>query len=1041
MPRPLFTANRQSANTLIWRRFDLFRRWRLLAWLIAAPLGYLYTAALLQQAAAGTAWLAWYPLLYSVAIALLFHRSLIRLLWNPPILVCDENGLTAFNEYGRWLGQWQWAQIAELRATREPGDYYTLEVIMHGDTPPRPQPGETAPAHDLARYGESYIPAPDNPPAAEAPRERLLLPELGPELPQALDEIRHHRTRATLDTPRAETRAWYKHPRSIQRDNWRLFGWLAAALVGAPLLAALFLRGGISTLPAALYGLGCAILLLRPGWQALRRLIADPARPVARIDGEGIRIDDGATRLRLSWRDLRRIENDDGVLVLSDYRDRHYRTLRAAGNDDRSIDAIVVASRAMRDGDPLPDDTPLPPPRRRPLAWLLLANSLLLLASLTLLYLSRAPRETGLTLLALLAIAALAWWARQSHWQTQATYREPLPATPPAPRPDLPVRQWYRHPRAIARANWLAWWLLLPASLLAMRASDALPANIRLTLAILSALLALGTARLLWHTFAHADRPVARSDRDGLHLALTNPRQRDFHRILLYGTLGGSKLNFTIPWAELDDINTAWRQNHKVLTLSDPNGDQRAIRCHAVGGETIARGIARVVHAYKTHLDALADPIDYSDPEYLHFMERTLRGELPDDLDPDSELAQELRQILQATQPPPDIAEDILADIARRRAARSAKSIPPTHSQPPRIRPRAWWLLAANLAVAIALPALKALDSGIPAFWPFAVLTVLNLAAWRGDYRQQAVMQEERRPAPAATRPRHSVRNWYKPAHLTARANGRACARLFLLAMLGVPLANALAKHHTFFSLCLAIPAVLIARALWSELRYTFSQSDQPVARIDADGLHLAVRGNRLHAGAPNLHIPWDDLAAINAVPYDAPPWWFATHEHLAIQTSSGDDYRIRTALLDDFASVQDIAHSASSNRTSSENRPRVAPPPPALPTAFARGLMVANLASVALWLIANLLLQHHLITLPYTEPPLPYDTYPLLNLLRILPFGAYPLTNAACWITFATVNIVARLLPAEWHTRPIMPAPEATATAMPVIHRNISCL
>ena len=1045
MPRPLFTANRQSANTLIWRRFDPFRPYRLLLWLIAAPLGYSYSVALLalyaKNLGGGTAWLAWYPLIYAVTLALVCHRSLIRLLWNPPILVCDENGLTAFNEYGRWLGQWQWAQIAELRATREPGDYYTLEVIMHGDTPPRPQPGETAPAHDLARYGESYIPAPDNPPAAEAPRERLLLPELGPELPQALDEIRHHRTRATLDTPRAETRAWYKHPRSIQRDNWRLFGWLAAALVGAPLLAALFLRGGISTLPAALYGLGCAILLLRPGWQALRRLIADPARPVARIDGEGIRIDDGATRLRLSWRDLRRIENDDGVLVLSDYRDRHYRTLRAAGNDDRSIDAIVAASRAMRDGDPLPDDTPLPPPRRRPLAWLLLANSLLLPASLTLLYLSRAPRETGLTLLALLAIAALAWWARQSHWQTQATYREPLPATPPAPRPDLPVRQWYRHPRAIARANWLAWWLLLPASLLAMRASDALPANIRLTLAILSALLALGAVRLLWRTFAYATRPIARSDADGLHLALTNPRQRDFHHIYLYGNLGGGKLNFTIPWAELDDIDTAWRQNHKALTLSDPNGDQRAIRCHAVGGETIARGIARVVHAYKNHLDALADPIDYSDPEYLHFMERTLRGELPDDLDPDSELAQELRQILQATQPPPDIAEDILADIARRRAARSAKSIPPTHSQPPRIRPRAWWLLAANLAVAIALPALKALDSGIPAFWPFAVLTVLNLAAWRGDYRQQAVMQEERRPAPAATRPRHSVRNWYKPVHLTARANGRACARLFLLAMLGVPLANALAKHHTFFSLCLAIPAVLIARALWSELRYTFSQSDQPVARIDADGLHLAVRGNRLHAGAPNLHIPWDDLAAINAVPYDAPPWWFTTHEHLAIQTSSGDDYRIRTALLDDFASVQDIAHSASSNRTSSENRPRVAPPPPALPTAFARGLMVANLASVALWLIANLLLQHHLITLPYTEPPLPYDTYPLLNLLRILPFGAYPLTNAACWITFATVNIVARLLPAEWHTRPIMPAPEATATAMPVIHRNISCL
>ena len=1038
MPRPLFTANRQSANTLIWRRFDPFRPYRLLAWLIAAPLGYSYSVALLQPLFRDSAWFAWYPLMYTLALALIFHKSLIRLLWNPPILVCDEHGLTAFDEYGRWLGQWQWAQIAELRAIDQPGYHYALEVVMRDASPPPPAPPAAA-QRTLASYGTTYLPAADSP--AEALRELLPLPELGPDLLLVPGEIRRYRARATLDSPRSETRAWYKHPRAIQLDNWRCFTWLAATLVSVPLLLGIATRSGFNDQPAALYLLTCASLLLQQSWRAFRRLIADPARPVARIDGEGIRIDDGATRLHLPWRDLRRIENDDGVLVLTDYRDRHYRTLRAAGNDDRSLDAIITASRAMRDGEPLPDDTPLPPPRRRPLAWLLLANSLLLPASLTLLYLSRAPRETGLTLLALLAIAALAWWARQSHWQTQATYREPLPATPPAPRPDLPVRQWYRHPRAIARANWLAWWLLLPASLLAMRASDALPANIRLTLAILSALLALGAARLLWHTFAHADRPVARSDRDGLHLALTNPRQRDFHRILLYGTLGGSKLNFTIPWAELDDIDTAWRQNHKALTLSDPNGDQRAIRCHAVGGETIARGIARVVHAYKTHLDALADPIDYSDPEYLHFMERTLRGELPDDLDPDSELAQELRQILQATQPPPNIAEDILADIARRRAARSAKSIPPTHSQPPRIRPRAWWLLAANLAVAIALPALKALDSGIPAFWPFAVLTVLNLAAWRGDYRQQAVMQEERRPAPAATRPRHSVRNWYKPAHLTARANGRACARLFLLAMLGVPLANALAKHHTFCSLCLAIPAVLIARALWSDLRYTFSPIDQPVARIDADGLHLAVRGNRLHAGAPNLHIPWDDLAAINAVPYDAPPWWFTTHEHLAIQTSSGDDYRIRTALLDDFASVQDIAHSASSNRTSSENRPRVALPPPALPTAFARGLMVANFASVALWLIANLLLQHHLITLPYTEPPLPYDTYPLLNLLRILPFGAYPLTNAACWITFATVNIVARLLPAEWHTRPIMPAPEATATAMPAIHRNISCL
>lgn len=1045
MPRPLFTANRQSANTLIWRRYDPFRPHRLLAWLIAAPFGYLYTAALLQQATAGGTWLAWYPLLYSVAIALLFHRSLIRLLWNPPILVCDEHGLTAYNEYSRWLGQWQWAQIAELRATPSSHGYYALEVIMRPDTPPRRTPDEEERLQwqrSLANINQTYIPIADEAPAEDAPRETLPLPELGPELPLALEEIRRHRARATLDTPRNETRAWYKHPRAIQRDNWRCFTWLAATLISVPLLLGIATRSGFNDQPAALYLLTCASLLLQQSWRAFRRLIADSARPVARIDGEGIRIDDGATRLHLPWRDLRRIENDDGVLVLTDYRDRHYRTLRAAGNDDRSLDAIITASRAMRDGEPLPDDTPLPPPRRRPFAWLILANSLLLFPASLVLLNWPLPRgiAAGLATLAPLIPVAIAWWARQSRWQKQADYREPPPASPPAPRPDIPLRAWYRAPRAIARANWLAWWLLLPASLLAMRASDALPANIRLTLAILSALLALGAARLLWHTFAHADRPVARSDRDGLHLALTNPRQRDFHRILLYGTLGGSKLNFTIPWAELDDIDTAWRQNHKALTLSDPNGDQRAIRCHAVGGETIARGIARVVHAYKTHLDALADPIDYSDPEYLHFMERTLRGELPDDLDPDSELAQELRQILQATQPPPDIAEDILADIARRRAAQSASSIPPVHSRPLHIRSPAWALLTANLAFTTLSTLTYLTGHGASSrsliTWGLLILLLLNIAARRGDYRQQATQQPEPRPALPQPRPAISTRVWYKPAHLTARANGRACARLFLLAMLGVPLANALAKHHTFFSLCLAIPAVLIARALWSELRYTFSQSDQPVARIDADGLHLAARGNRLHAGALTLHIAWDDLAAINAVPYDAPPWWFTTHEHLAIRRHNGDERRIRTALLDDYPTVRDIAASASGNRYHSAYQP-----PPALPTAFARHLMVANLAFAALWLTVNLLLQQHLIALPFTEPPLPYDSYAILNLLRILPFGAYPLTNAACWITFATVNIFARLLPAEWHTRPIMPAPEATATAMPAIHRNISCL
>ncbi|MFC2502630.1 MAG: hypothetical protein ACFN4D_01015, partial [Cardiobacterium sp.] len=1003
MPRPLFAANRQSANTLIWRRFDLFRRWRLLTWLIAAPIGYGYTATLLalyaKNLGGGTAWLAWYPLIYTAVLALVCHRSLIRLLWNPPILVCDENGLTAFNEYGRWLGQWQWAQIAELRATLEPGDYYALEVIMHGDTPPRPAPDETVPAHDLARYGQSYLPAADNPPAADAPCERLPLPELGPDLPQILDDIRRHRERAPLDTPRAETRAWYKHPRSIQRDNWRLFGWLAAALVATPLLTAQLLRGGIAVavpvLPVALYGLGCFVLLLRPGWHALRRLIADPARPVARIDGNGITIRDGATRLRLSWRDLRRIENDDGVLVLTDYRDRHYRTLRAAGNNDTSIDAIITASRAMRDGEPLPDDTPLPPPRRRPLAWLLLANSLLLPASLTLLYLSRAPRETGLTLLALLAIAALAWWARQSHWQTQATYREPLPATPPAPRPDLPVRQWYRAPRAIARANWLGWWLLLPASILAQHLPNLWmhgSRNAALTFSLITAILALGAARLLWRTFACATRPIARSDADGLHLALTKARQRDFHHIYLYGNLGGGKLNFTMPWAELDHIRNYRyeRSVNELLILTNRDGDHRNIRTNAAGGAVIARNIAHVVGASLAHYNAIARPIEYDDPEFLDFMERSLRGELPDGIDPDSELAAELRAMNEKMQPPPEIAAYILADIARRRAARSAKNIPPANSRPLRIRPRAWALLATNLTVATALPILHTLYN-TSVFWPLLVLTLLNLAAWRGDEQQQATLAPESRPASPQARPNTATRRdarmtaptaapqartnitprvWYKPAHLVARANGRACAWLILLMTLAAPFADALIHGYSGLILFLVAPVALIARSLWRELHYAFSASDQPVARIDADGLHLAARGKRLHPGAPGLHIPWDDLADIDAVPYDAPPRRFATPEHLAIYYHNGDERHIRTALLDDYPTVRDIAASASGNPSPTPPRPE--PPPPALPSPFARRLMVANLAFAALWLTVNILLQQHLLALPFTEPPLP---------------------------------------------------------------------
>ena len=291
--------------------------------------------------------------------------------------------------------------------------------------------------------------------------------------------------------------------------------------------------------------------------------------------------------------------------------------------------------------------------------------------------------------------------------------------------------------------------------------------------------------------------------------------------------------------------------------------------------------------------------------------------------------------------------------------------------------------------------------------------------------------------APPQARTNITPRAWYKPAHLVARANGRACAWLILLMTLAVPFADALIHGYSGLILFLVAPVALTARSLWRELHYAFSASDQPVARIDADGLHLAARGKRLHPGAPGLHIPWDDLADIDAVPYYAPPRRFATPEHLAIYYHNGDERHIRTALLDDYPTVRDIAASASGNPYPTPPRPE--PPPPALPSPFARRLMVANLAFAALWLTVNILLQQHLLALPFTEPTLPYDSYAILNLLRLLPFGDYPLTNGILWLLFIALNSIARLLPADWHTR--SPEEKPATTTLPAIRRSVSKL
>ena len=114
---------------------------------------------------------------------------------------------------------------------------------------------------------------------------------------------------------------------------------------------------------------------------------------------------------------------------------------------------------------------------------------------------------------------------------------------------------------------------------------------------------------------------------------------------------------------------------------------------------------------------------------------------------------------------------------------------------------------------------------------------------------------------------------WYKHPRAIARGNWHTFAWLTTAALLALLTSRGVASGHPV-ALALLLPLAFLIRAAWQAARHAFSHHDAPLVRLDADGIHLALknrrqrdlarlptRGASLHAGATHCHIPWDEIA------------------------------------------------------------------------------------------------------------------------------------------------------------------------------------
>ncbi len=625
-----------------------------------------------------------------------------------------------------------------------------------------------------------------------------------------------------------------------------------------------------------------------------------------------------------------------------------------------------------------------------------------------------------------------------------APRRKPRSITPPAaPRPAIAARVWYTEPRAIRRANIHNYGALAIALVLIVRLIHGTPYPLW---HIAGLLLALAYAAAITFTAFHQPgAPRLQLDANGIRsrsgflpwddysYATINERPAAFTHQPRPVSLDIHGLNRRLPisiatigYRAAQDIIAACnhgKAQHRATVVPDDGDDflEHAYR------RTLARG--DLTPAEQANLRDLVD---------------ALKGEpaAPPTGDDIAALRAEIQQ-----QHPPAVAEALLRHTRHLDGKADNRRSYPLH-----IRPLAWALLIANDATALALAVLIALKPPAVLAEPLlawlVALTCANLIAWRAPWRWQAIAKtpynntpppwgkgskhvqisekptisgtETPRAAPQNTFPPHQ---WYKHPRAIARGNWHTFAWLTTAALLALLTSRGVASGHPV-ALVLLLPLAFLIRAAWQAARHAFSHHDAPLVRLDTDGIHLALqnrrqrclarlpsRGASLHAGSVNCHISWDEIAHISALEANR-----YRAQQLLIEDQDGDNHGIYSAPLGDYDTVCTIAATARACHASDHwPLPDRDTLPPLHVRPFARILLIANIVLISTWLTLNLLVQQGLITLPFTDPALPLLELPPFHLHAILPFGAYPHTNALILLTLTALNLAAWLAPWRW--------------------------
>lgn len=622
----------------------------------------------------------------------------------------------------------------------------------------------------------------------------------------------------------------------------------------------------------------------------------------------------------------------------------------------------------------------------------------------------------------------------------------PVSAKPPAaPRPTIAARAWYTDPRTIRRANIHNYGALAIALVLIVRLIHGTPYPLW---HIAGLLLALAYAAAITFTAFHQPgAPRLQLDANGIRsrsdflpwddysYATINERPAAFTHQPRPVSLDIHGLNRRLPisiaiatigYRAAQDIIAACnhgKAQHRATVVPDDGDDflEHAYR------RTLARG--DLTPAEQANLRDLVD---------------ALKGEpaAPPTGDDIAALRAEIQQ-----QHPPGVAEALLRHTRHLDGKADNRRSYPLH-----IRPLAWALLIANDATGLALAVLIALKPpavlAAPLLAWLVALTCANLIAWRAPWRWQAIaktpynntpppwgkgskhVQISEKPTTSGTEtPRAAAQNtfpphqWYKHPRAIARGNWHTFAWLTTAALLALLTSRGVASGHPV-ALVLLLPLAFLIRAAWQAARHAFSHHDAPLVRLDADGIHLALqnrrqrclarlpsRGASLHAGAVNCHISWDEIAHISALEANR-----YRAQQLLIEDQDGDNHGIYSAPLGDYDTVCTIAATARACHASDHwPLPDRDTLPPLHVRPFARILLIANIVLISTWLTLNLLVQQGLITLPFTDPALPLLELPPFHLHAILPFGAYPHTNALILLTLTALNLAAWLAPWRW--------------------------